>query len=327
MVSIIIPHFNRSALLKDSIASVLKQTSKDWELIIVDDESNEKEFDSIKSLADLDTRIKLLKRVSQYKGPSACRNEGVAVSKGEYLVFLDSDDALAPFCIEQRIQVMEENKVLDLGIFLMQEFTNTLGDSNKIYNDKSTMENRINCFLEGNNPWAVTCPIWKKDFFKKTGGFDEHFFYMEDPDLHVRALLEENVQYKTFYEHPADCYYRTSDSAHSSRNFYENSIRYRIKFYIKTGNLISNTPGLCKKYKKSLEKGVIQFFQHLLLYRLKEFPALQREFMEWATKTTFLSKITVLKLQAISAIYESDKLLFQKIHLRGLASKIFLPKL
>ena len=152
MVSIIIPHFNRSALLKDSIASVLKQTSKDWELIIVDDESNEKEFDSIKSLADLDTRIKLLKRVSQYKGPSACRNEGVAVSKGEYLVFLDSDDALAPFCIEQRIQVMEENKVLDLGIFLMQEFTNTLGDSNKIYNDKSTMENRVNCFLEGNNP-------------------------------------------------------------------------------------------------------------------------------------------------------------------------------
>src|SRR5687768_17120326 len=172
MVSIIIPHYNRPALLKETVHSVINQTSKDWELIIVDDGSDEKVLAAIKLLEDSKGQIKILKRQSGHKGPSACRNEGVAVSKGKYLVFLDSDDGLAPYCVEQRSHLMDENKDLHMGVFLMQEFTSKIGDSENSYNNSSTNENRINSFLEGNNPWAVTCPIWRKDFFIKTGGFD-----------------------------------------------------------------------------------------------------------------------------------------------------------
>ena len=327
MVSIIIPHYNRSGLLKDAVFSVLNQTSSDWELIIVDDGSDEKELDLIKQLLNEDSRIKIYNRVSDFKGPAACRNEGVSFSKGEYLIFLDSDDALAPFCVAQRQRLMNENSKLEMGIFLMQEFTNTPGDNSKIYNNTSTNENRINCFLEGDNPWAVTCPIWKKDFFVQTGGFDPAFFYMEDPELHIRALLVDNMQYKTFYDYPADCYYRTNFHDATKKHFYENSIRYRILFYKKLSTLISFSPALIDKYKNSFDSGVVNFFNHFLLSRVKEFPALQQEFILCANNSPLLSRLTLFKLKLLSAIYINDNILFRVVHLKGLALKLLMPKL
>jgi glycosyltransferase involved in cell wall biosynthesis len=327
LVSIIIPHYNRSKLLKETVDSVIRQTNTDWEIVIVDDGSDEHEMASLTGLAETDKRINLLQRRSRHKGPSACRNEGAAVSRGSLLIFLDSDDLLAAFCIEQRVMVMELYKDLDMGIFLMQEFFVEPGDCEKIYNHDSTYDNRIDCFLKGENPWAVTCPVWRKDFFTRIGGFDDSFFFMEDPELHIRALSQEGIKYKTFYEHPADCYYRTRGSDHSNKFFYENSIRYRIKFFKKTGNLITGNSELLKRYKKSFEQGVIQFFQYNLVYRVREFPGLHEEFMEWAKKSILLSKITILKLQFLSSIYRSDNRFFRKMHLRGLAFKILLPKL
>ena len=129
MVSIIIPHFNRVALIKETVQSVLVQTNRNWELIIVDDWSDEIEFQLICLFKNDDERIKVVKRKSLTKGPSACRNEGVTISKGEYLLFLDSDDALAPFCIEQRLRQMQLDKTIDFGIFLMQELSGAIIDT------------------------------------------------------------------------------------------------------------------------------------------------------------------------------------------------------
>ena len=304
MVSIIIPHYNRAGLLKDTVNSVLNQSSPDWELIIVDDGSDEKEFVSIMLLTDEDTRISVYSRISDQKGPSACRNEGVARAKGEWLIFLDSDDALAPFCVEQRQRLMKENSELDIGVFLMQEFTNIPGDNQKIYNHSSTNENRVNCFLEGNNAWAVTCPIWRKDFFIQVGAFDPSFFYMEDPELHIRALLQDNMMYKTFYDFPTDCYYRTNFHDATKKHFYENSIRYRIKFYKKMENLISVKSELFEQYKNSFNQGVVYFFNHFLISRVTQFPALQQEFMEWAKESQLLSKLIVFSDSELHHLFQ-----------------------
>lgn len=326
MVSIIIPHYNRSVLLKQTVDSVITQTSNDWELIIVDDGSDEKEFAAIKLLSEKESRIVVLKRGSPNKGPSACRNEGVAASKGKYLIFLDSDDLLESFCIEQRLHLMNQQPELDMGIFLMAEFTHVKADSTKIYNHQSTHDNRVNCFLEGYNPWAVTCPLWNKAFFLQCGGFDESFFYMEDPELHIRALLEEGMLYKTFYDFPADCYYRVNFHDDTKKNFYENSIRFRIRFYKKTGILISSKAELLEQYKSSFEKGVINIFNFFLLYRVKEFPKLEKEFMQWANESVLLSSLTVIKFKVLSAIFRNDNRLFRKIHLKGIASKLLMSK-
>ena len=325
MVSIIIPHFNRVALIKETVQSVLVQTNRNWELIIVDDWSDEIEFQLICLFKNDDERIKVVKRKSLTKGPSACRNEGVTISKGEYLLFLDSDDALAPFCIEQRLRQMQLDKTIDFGIFLMQEFKRKPGDSNKIYNNDSSYGNRVNCFLEGDNPWAVTCPIWRRDFFIQCGSFDESFFYIEDPELHIRALLQEGLVYKTFYNLPADCYYRTNFHDETKLMFYENSIRYRIQFYKKVGILINKNPDWRNSYSASFEKGVFIFFSSFLLSRLKEFPDLSQDFIKWVKGPSFLSLHAKLKIRFLSFIFENDNIVFKKIRLKGIVSQLLIP--
>lgn len=325
MVSIIIPHYNRSVLLKDTVNSVITQTSADWELIIVDDGSNMMEYDKILLLKEKDHRITVLKRNAVNKGPSACRNQGVAAAKGKFLLFLDSDDLLESFCIEQRIQLMNKYPELDMGIFLMAEFTNVKSDSTRIYNSNSNNNNRVHCFLEGNNPWAVTCPIWKKDFFIKCGGFDESFLYMEDPDLHVRALLKPGMSYQTFYEFPADCFYRVNYHDDTKKRFYENSIRYRIQFYKKVGMFISGDPKLVGKYRNSFEKGVMVFFRDFLLSRVKEYPQLLQQFNEWTKGNLLLHPMLVFRWRLLAYIYLKDNILFRKLRLKGIARKILIP--
>ncbi|MEO5984832.1 MAG: glycosyltransferase family 2 protein, partial [Ferruginibacter sp.] len=265
MVSIIIPHYNRSLLLKQTVDSVLAQTNKSWELIIVDDGSDDEEYDAVLKLKGKDKRIAVLKRVSAHKGPSACRNEGVAAAQGGYLLFLDSDDLLEPFCIDQRLMLMKQNPELEMGIFLMAEFTRIKSDSTRIYNNNLTANKHVHAFLEGNNPWTVTCPIWSKNFFLKCGGFDETLLYMEDPELHVRALLTSGMRYNTFYDFPADCFYRVNYHDAAKVNFYENSILYRIRFYRKTEQLITNNKNSVLQLKRSFEKGVINFFHFFLI--------------------------------------------------------------
>ncbi len=326
MVSIIIPHYNRSVLLKKTVDSVLQQTSAEWELIIVDDGSDEKEFNSILSLKELAGNIKIIKRQSSNKGPSACRNEGVAVSKGGLIIFLDSDDALAPWCVEQRSVLMNKNHEVDMGIFLMQEFTTLPGDSMNIFNNLASKNNPLNYFIEGINPWAVTCPVWRRNFFVKIGGFDELFFYMEDPELHVRALLQPGMEYKTFYDTRPDCYYRINFHDETKSNFYENSVRYRILFYKKVGGIISATPELLNLYKNSFENGVVNFFKNFLIARMKKFPKLRQDFMKWANESGLLATSILLKMRILSYVVLKDNRMVKMLRLKGLTLKLLFPK-
>ena len=88
MLSVILPTYNRSGIVSRAIKSVVSQSFKDIELIIIDDGSEDDTERSIKSHAD--KRIKYFKQAN--KGPGSARNRGILLSKGEYLAFLDSDD-------------------------------------------------------------------------------------------------------------------------------------------------------------------------------------------------------------------------------------------
>ncbi|QDH79805.1 glycosyltransferase family 2 protein [Echinicola soli] len=96
LISVIIPTYNRANVLPRAIKSVVDQTYTDWELIIVDDGSN----DETKSVVDqflFDERINYV--YQENKGVSAARNYGAEKASGEYLIFLDSDDELLPYSL------------------------------------------------------------------------------------------------------------------------------------------------------------------------------------------------------------------------------------
>ncbi len=100
------PCYNSSKFIRESIASVLKQTYKNIELIIIDDVSTDNSINIINEFND--TRIKLI--TSEYNGGAgACRNIGIGAAQGRYIAFLDSDDIWRDNKLELQITFMRKN--------------------------------------------------------------------------------------------------------------------------------------------------------------------------------------------------------------------------
>lgn len=113
LISIIIPTYNRADLLPRSIESVLNQTYKNFELIIVDDKSTDESLKVIKKYLNEDKRIKLIKH-SKNLGGSIARNTGIKESKGKYVAFQDSDDEWLPEKLELQVKKILKNKEIDV---------------------------------------------------------------------------------------------------------------------------------------------------------------------------------------------------------------------
>ena len=108
VVSIITPNFNCSKYIAQTIESVIAQTYKNWEMIIIDDCSTDESFEIIKDYVNKDNRIKVY-RMENNSGSALCRNKAIELSQGEYLTFLDSDDLWMPEKLEKQLKFMQEN--------------------------------------------------------------------------------------------------------------------------------------------------------------------------------------------------------------------------
>lgn len=106
LISVIVPVYNSEEYLEECVESVLKQTYTCWELILIDDGSEDCSLEICKSLCDRDKRIRLLRQ--EHKGVSAARNAGMKAAEGKYLFFLDSDDVVHPQLLETLYLLLEE---------------------------------------------------------------------------------------------------------------------------------------------------------------------------------------------------------------------------
>ncbi len=103
--SIIIPTYNRAYILPETIQSIQQQTYSNWEIIVVDDGSTDNTASVIKSLQQVDGRIRYVFQTNAER--SVARNNGATNSKGKYLLFLDSDDAFTPYHLTQLEQFIQ----------------------------------------------------------------------------------------------------------------------------------------------------------------------------------------------------------------------------
>lgn len=114
LISVIIPFYNSEKYIRSCIDSVLIQTYPDFELILVDDGSEDSSADICEMLCKRDNRITLIKQI--HKGVSAARNLGIETSNGKYLFFLDSDDMIHPQLLEALYHLQEsEQTVISTG--------------------------------------------------------------------------------------------------------------------------------------------------------------------------------------------------------------------
>lgn len=108
--SVVIPSYNRAALIPKTIQSILDQTVQDFEIIVVDDGSKDNTEEVVKAIAD--PRISYYKKENGERG--AARNYGAARSKGQYVTFIDSDDWMYPFYFEEAQKIIDAHNTPEI---------------------------------------------------------------------------------------------------------------------------------------------------------------------------------------------------------------------
>ena len=110
LVSVIIPAYNCEAFIAETLQSVLAQTFADFEVIVVDDASNDATPQILQQFARLDERIRVLTQESN-AGQGACRNRGTREARGRYIAFNDADDLWLPQKLERQLEFMQERRL------------------------------------------------------------------------------------------------------------------------------------------------------------------------------------------------------------------------
>jgi glycosyltransferase involved in cell wall biosynthesis len=186
-ISIIIPTKDRAALLQQTLDSVGAQTFSDWEALVIDDHSSDDTADQTRRASETDPRVRF-HPLTDKTGAPAARNLGIAEARGEYIIFLDSDDLLAPHCLQQRIDFMRDHADLDFAVFPCQLFRKSPGDVELLWNRK-TDENDLDRFLKMDVAWQTTSPIWRKTSLAKIGAWDQSVLSGQDWEFHIRAIV------------------------------------------------------------------------------------------------------------------------------------------
>ncbi len=186
LVSVIIPVYNRLNFLKEAVESVLRQTYKNYELIIVDDGST----DDTPLIKEIFPPIKYI-RHPENKGVAAARNTGIKNSHGELLAFLDSDDLWLPEKLEKQVEFMNQNP--DLLISQTEEIW--IRNGKRVNPRKKHKKEGGNIFFRSLelcliSPSAV---ILKRELLKEVGLFDEDLKAAEDYDLWLRITWKYPV--------------------------------------------------------------------------------------------------------------------------------------
>lgn len=188
LISVIIPVYNRKHLLFRALQSVLHQSFTDFEIILVDDCSTDGL--SEREVIDCD------KRISYYKEPfrsgvSKSRNDGVRMSKGKWIAFIDSDDEWLKSKLLRQIQWTTNNP--DFEIVQTKEIW--IRGGKRVNAPKTHEKSQGDLFLVSLDRCMITpsSVLLTKDLFERVGGFNESIPACEDYDLWLRICLNNAV--------------------------------------------------------------------------------------------------------------------------------------
>lgn len=196
LVSVIIPSYNMARYVGEAIESVLAQTYKNYELIVVDDGSTDNTAEVVKKYLKPQAVSYIHK---ENKGISVARNTGIKASRGEFIAFLDADDIWLPEKLEHQIKFMDSDKVgiVGCGAYIINEkgeiFDNFI---KKTYPNRSLLLgvlNMKNVVSGGSEALA------RKKCFDVVGIFDENLKSSEDWDMWLRIAYHYDI---VFVEKP-----------------------------------------------------------------------------------------------------------------------------
>lgn len=154
LLSIIIPLYNKEHCIRQTLFSILSQSYRDFEIVIVNDGSKDKSVDVVNSIND--DRIRLINKENE--GVSKTRNRGIKEAKGEWIMFLDADDLLIEDSLQALVSLLKKypNSNVLCGNYITRTTSRDI--------NSSVIEN--NCLIQ--NPYEL---IWKKQWNLRLGSF------------------------------------------------------------------------------------------------------------------------------------------------------------
>lgn len=182
--------FNGEADVNTSIKSILNQTIKDFEFMIIDDGSTDKSLKIIKDYAKKDNRIKIIKN-SKNIGLTKSLNRGIKLSKGKYIARQDVDDVSLPERLEIQINFLQENpKYAFCGC-------NGFSKQNKMEELTNFFEfDEIKKILIVQNCFSHPSVVLRREVFKKYGFYDNNYRFGQDYELWCRLIYKYHLKGK-----------------------------------------------------------------------------------------------------------------------------------
>lgn len=183
-ITVIMSVFNGSKFLAESIQSILDQTFKEFEFIIINDGSTDNSLDIIRSFESADSRIKVISKLNE--GLAKSLNTAISISKGEYIARMDADDISYKNRLEKQYEFMQKNKSIDLcgcSMDIIDELGNVTSEKIQASNNHEILKKR---FFQ--SPILHITFFGKKLFFLKNNGYREEFKYAQDYDLVMRGI-------------------------------------------------------------------------------------------------------------------------------------------
>ena len=182
-VSVIVPCFNSSATLAETLESVLAQSFGSWEAIVVNDGSTDTSADVIAQYCHRDPRITSVAQGNL--GPGGARNTGLAVARGEFVVFLDADDLLLPTMLERMVARIARDAsiaVAHCGWIFSDPDARDLS-----WVVRASAEGALFDHLAHGNLFPCHSLMLRRSLFAVTGDFDASLWHADDWDLWIRV--------------------------------------------------------------------------------------------------------------------------------------------
>lgn len=281
LVSIVMATYNRATYIEESLKSIQNQSYKNFECLIIDDGGNDNTFKVIEPLLQTDSRFKFLKRGDDYKkGLPGCRNYGIDLARGEYIIFFDDDDIVHPQNLELCVKELSDTDVYFCRYIRNLFFENFHYnfDYSKEYSSFYIDEKDIGRILKNELRFNSCAVMWKALCFEKNR-FTEHLMYAEEWELYSRILTSGyrgiSIEKCLFFgrKHPNS----------NTGEFYRNN---KIRVESKLNAIILVVENL--QAKKLLNYSLMRYFVQLAL-SYKEFELFSK--LLEASKLNFIERL------------------------------------
>lgn len=213
LISVVIPAYNAEKTIGNTVRSVLKQTFTDFEIIVIDDGSQDNTLSKVNEIKD----SRLFVFSHENKGVSTSRNRGLEMVKGKFVAFLDADDLWQPDKLARQLQALKENSKAALA-YSWVDCIDENGDFIR-HGMRPTVQGYVyKHLLKSNFLECGSTPLIRVSALKQVDGFDPELHYGEDWDMWLR--IAKNHEF-TLVPAPLVLYRISTNSASFNFEKYE----------------------------------------------------------------------------------------------------------